>query len=637
MGSASLALVQTEVSNAASRRYDCPQCGAPVPFRSSIAVSAVCEHCRSVVVRKDFALESFGTMAELPPDLSPLQLGTRGHWKGRPFILVGRLRLHWEDGSWNEWCADFGNGTLGWLAETMGLFMVGFAHASPEVERMTEAPAAGTQLRLAGDTWTVSDVKTARCMAAEGELPFPIAPEARRLSIDLTGARGEFGSIELADDGNAFFVGEYAQFEDLHLTELRGVPGWTFDAEITRQRSEALPCPQCGAPVNLRAEGFSMSAICGSCGTLLDSSRPALREIGKVAGTTLRLQPVLPIGTRGMLRGDPWEVIGFMRRKDRWCSWDEFLLFNPWHGFRYLVTYNGHWSLVWLLPGHHTKDQWNNEHHSLFAQEEAKTTDVLGEFYWRVKVGEKVLLSDYIRPPHILSREYNEQLNEIAWSGGEYIPHTEVAEAFKVRLREPTGIYLNQPNPHAQRWREIRTPFIFVALAYVLIQIFCLGLGAKTRVLNTGLTYQPGTADKTLVTPAFKLAGFSAPLNITSSTNQLPVGTYLALKGALVNAQTQETFPLALPMTAYQGLSGMQSSAILPAVPAGNYYLRFEPDASNTVPAIGINLAVTRGGIFWSNFFLGLLGIAVWPLWLLVQVSIFEKQRWMESEYGSSN
>ncbi len=629
--------MQTEVSHAASRRYDCPQCGAPVPFRSSIAVSAVCEHCRSVVVRKDFAVESFGTMAELPPDLSPLQLGTKGHWNGRAFVLVGRLRLHWQEGSWNEWCADFGNGTLGWLAEAMGFFMVSFAHSSAEVERLSEPPPAGASLRLAGDTWTVTDVKKARCVAAEGELPFPVMPDAIRLGIDLTGRKGEFGSIELTEAGNAFFVGEYAQFEDLNFTELRGVPGWTSDAEITRQHSEALPCPQCGAPVNLRAEGLSMSAVCGSCGTIVDSSRPVLKEIGKVAGTTLRLKPVLPIGTRGMLRGDPWEVIGFTRRKDRWCSWDEFLLFNPWLGFRYLVTYNGHWSLVRLLPGHHTEERWNDERHALYAQEEAKTTDVLGEFYWRVKVGERVLLSDYISPPSILSREYNKQLNEIAWSGGEYIPHTEVAEAFKAELRQPTGIYLNQPNPRGQRWREIRTPFIFVVLAYVLIQILCLGYGTKTRVLSTALTYQPGVADKTLVTPSFRLTGGAAPLNISSGTNQLPLGTYLALKGALVNADTQQTTPLALPMTAYDGMESMQSGAILPAVPSGNYYFRFEPDASASVTSADINLVVTRGGIFWSNFFLGLLGILVWPLWLRAQVFVFEKQRWMDSEYGNPN
>lgn len=623
-----------EPSNAATRRYDCPQCGAPVPFRSSIAIFAVCEHCRSTVVRRDFNVESFGTMAELPPDLSPLQVGTQGHWNGRGFTLIGRLRLHWGDGSWSEWCADFGSGTVGWIAETMGYFMVSFAHTAPEVARMIDPPRGGTRMTLGGEQWLVTDVKEARCVAAEGELPFPVVPNAVRVGADLTGTRGQFGSIEITEGGNSFFVGDYAQFEDLNFTNLRKVPGWDHDAEITRHRSEAVGCPQCGAPVNLRAEGLSMSAVCGSCGTIADTSKPTLQNVGKVAATTLKLKPILPIGTRGMLRGEPWEVIGYMKRRDRWCHWEEFLLFNPWLGFRYLVTYQGHWSLVRILPGHHTKDVWDGERFALFAQEEATTTDVLGEFYWRVKVGERALLSDYIHPPRILSREQSQELNEITWSGGEYVEPHEVADAFKVRVPPTSGVYLNEPNPHEQRWKEVRPTFIYLVLAYVLIQILCLGFGAKTKVLDAGLTYQADALEKTLVTQEFKIPGWWAPLHVTAFTNQLPVGSYLALKGALVNAQTQQTIPLALPMTSYSGVDDMTHEVTLPAVPSGRYYFRFEPDASASVVQAGVSLTVSRGGIFWSNFFLGLIPVLLWPLWLKLRASSFEKQRWLESAYN---
>ena len=68
-----------------ARVLDCPQCGAPVTFRSSIAVFAVCEQCRSMVVLRGADLELIGVMAALPPDLSPFQIGTRGEWKGRGF------------------------------------------------------------------------------------------------------------------------------------------------------------------------------------------------------------------------------------------------------------------------------------------------------------------------------------------------------------------------------------------------------------------------------------------------------------------------------------------------------------------------------------------------------------------------
>lgn len=625
---------QTEVSNAAIRRYDCPQCGAPVAFRSSIAISAVCEHCRSVVVRRDFNVETFGSIGELPPDLSPLQIGTQGYFQGKQFTLIGRVRLHWKDGSWTEWCADFGGGTMGWLAEAMGFFMVSFAHTVTEMNRTWEnRPTVGTRLTLGGETWLVNDVKAAHYLGAEGGLPFAITPNMERLSADLTGAHGQFGTLEFEADGTRFFTGEYAQFDDLHFSNLRPVPGWAFDAQITRHHSQALNCPQCGAVVNLRAEGLSMSAVCGSCGTILDSSRPLLREVGRVAQTTLRLNPVLPIGKRAMLREHPWEVIGFMRRKDRWCSWDEYLLFNPWLGFRFLVTYNGHWTLVRLLPGHHTNEVYEGRRFRLFAREEAKATDVLGEFYWRVKTGERAQLSDYVDPPRILSKEYSEDLNEITWSVGEYIPHAEVGKAFGVALREPSGVYLNQPNPHQDRWHQIRTPFIFAALAYALIQIVTLGFGTQTAVLNTGLTYQPGQAGGTLVTERFKLNAGSAPLEVTSYANILG-DNYLALKGALVNARTQETVPLSLPMTGYNSAVSSRHTVTLPAVSGGEYYFRFTPDASATLGPTGINLSAKRGGIFWSNFFFGLLPLLAWPLWLMGRSASFEKQRWMESEYG---
>ena len=59
------------------RTYDCPQCSGTVPFQSSVTVSATCPYCRSIVVRRDANVETMGLQAELPPDLSPLQVGTR--------------------------------------------------------------------------------------------------------------------------------------------------------------------------------------------------------------------------------------------------------------------------------------------------------------------------------------------------------------------------------------------------------------------------------------------------------------------------------------------------------------------------------------------------------------------------------
>ena len=59
---------------------------------------------------------------------------------------------------------------------------------------------------------------------------------------------------------------------------------------------------------------------------------------------------MLPLGARGTLRGVPWELIGFQTRgvtaDGETFEWEEYLLFNPYKGYRYLTNYRGHWNLV---------------------------------------------------------------------------------------------------------------------------------------------------------------------------------------------------------------------------------------------------------------------------------------------------
>ena len=60
------------------------------------------------------------------------------------------------------------------------------------------------------------------------------------------------------------------------------------------------------------------------------------------------ITPEIPLGTRGTWHEQPWEVVGFQRRsidvEGIRYSWDEYVLFNPYRGFRYLSNYEGHWN-----------------------------------------------------------------------------------------------------------------------------------------------------------------------------------------------------------------------------------------------------------------------------------------------------
>jgi hypothetical protein len=64
---------------------------------------AVCNYCKSTIVRHDKDLEILGKMSEMPPDMSPIQIGTTGILGKDKFEIVGRQRIGYENGSWNEW------------------------------------------------------------------------------------------------------------------------------------------------------------------------------------------------------------------------------------------------------------------------------------------------------------------------------------------------------------------------------------------------------------------------------------------------------------------------------------------------------------------------------------------------------
>src|SRR5262249_5670060 len=140
-------------------------------------------------------------------------------------------------------------------------------------------------------------------------------------------------------------------------------------------------------------------------------------------------------------------------------SWDEYLLFNPYHGFRYLTEYQGHWNFVTPLEALPVRKPIGTRPDVVlygrrfrhFSGVHARTSFVLGEFPWRVNVGERVPSDDYVDPPGILSSETTD--DEVAWSQGEYMPGAEVWKAFALpgAAPKPIGEFLNQPSPYRGR------------------------------------------------------------------------------------------------------------------------------------------------------------------------------------------
>jgi DNA-directed RNA polymerase subunit RPC12/RpoP len=202
--------------------FNCPTCGAQVKFASP-APYAVCGYCRSVLVRTDVRVDSVGKVAMVPDDFSPLQLGTRGRYGDRSFALVGRIRKVWSEGGWNEWCAHFNDGALGWLAEAQGDLVMTFERP------MVLPPAAlapDSVVTIEGQRFQVSEIKEVSLAGAEGEIASYSPDTHSTTSIDLRGPGLAFATIERSDTTRVF-VGQFVEFDACRFTQLRAMDGWT--------------------------------------------------------------------------------------------------------------------------------------------------------------------------------------------------------------------------------------------------------------------------------------------------------------------------------------------------------------------------------------------------------------------------
>lgn len=206
----------------------CPGCGAQLVLKSPATIFVVCSFCKSNVIRdQDWTI--YGKMANLPPEVTPLQIGSKGRWNGEGFELIGRQRLQWANGYWTEWCALFPKGKCAWLAEAQGLLMISFPTPLPSEAQQWGELKAGASIKMSSSkTFMIDDVKTAKCIGSEGELPFTALPNKAITSIDASNSAGDFLSLEIvpATGERRAYVGCYVEFKDLHLQNLRPLDGW---------------------------------------------------------------------------------------------------------------------------------------------------------------------------------------------------------------------------------------------------------------------------------------------------------------------------------------------------------------------------------------------------------------------------
>src|SRR5260370_35882481 len=81
-----------------------------------------------------------------------------------------------------------------------------------------------------------------------------------------------------------------------------------------KPQAKALNCPKCGAAIVLRSFEQAVTVVCASCHSILDAKDPNLAILQQLEAATNVSKPLIPVGTRGNLRGTDYEVVGFQKR-----------------------------------------------------------------------------------------------------------------------------------------------------------------------------------------------------------------------------------------------------------------------------------------------------------------------------------
>ena len=416
-----------------------------------------------------------------------------------------------------------------------------------------------------------------------------------------------------------------------------------------KPQAKALNCPQCGAAITLRALGHAETVVCESCHSILDAKDPNLQILQKFQVITGEVPPLIPLGSRGKLRGTDYEVIGFQRRsitvEGIRYDWHEYVLFNPYKATHYLTEYNGHWNDISVckeLPVvNFSSVNYLGEVYRHFQTSDANTNYVLGEFPWQVRVGEHATVTDYVKPPRVLSSE--KSANEVTWSLGEYMYGADIWKSFNLPGQPPEaiGVYENQPSPISENVKGIWSAFLAFALLLLFLMAGFDFASNKTTVFDSSYRLNAGEpkGEASFVTDVFELGGRTSNVQITTSASV--DNSWIYLNYALINQDSGQAWDFGREVSYYHGYDSdgswtegsRRDTVVIPSIPAGHYYLRIEPEVDARHPPISYSVQVKRDVPVLGFFGIALLALLLPAIAITWRSMNFERMRWAESDH----
>jgi hypothetical protein len=313
-----------------------------------------------------------------------------------------------------------------------------------------------------------------------------------------------------------------------------------------------------------------------------------------------------------------------------------------------------HWSFVTpLRPGEvldaeprgaPTNVHYEGRSYRLFQQATARVTHVMGEFYWKVAVGEQADTVDWVRPPFGISKELTRDgASEIAYSHARYVDRRFIERTFGVEgLNRPAGVGSMQPFPGpalGATWAVMLTLLLVVAL---VVGIMKPRRSVIDQTYDLSAAVRPEGAPenvRVLFTDPFDLGGAN---NLEVKANASLDNDWLYLALDLVDESNGGMQSFELPLEYYSGVEdgdrwteGSRDRRIfLPPPPKGRYVMRIEGQWTTGKLPPPVHIRVREGVFRGPHFLLAFLAISAIPAITLLRKISWEAQRWKESAHS---
>ncbi len=424
----------------------------------------------------------------------------------------------------------------------------------------------------------------------------------------------------------------------------------------------SVKCLACGGPITLKGFGGVEQVSCPYCGsTLAPEESGSLELLQRVQRQ--RRASALPLHARGQLEGAPWEILGIVWRE---CQvdgvtypWQEFLLFNPFRGYRWLVysMSDGHWSVGGPLDGaprvaggtfSHRTVEFDQETYKHFQSVSAHVTYVEGEFPWQIKAGDQATAHEYVRPPHSISVEESRTVagSDVAFTSLRYITPKEVWAAFGQKGSPPSarGVGSIQPNPHVKTSRTLWLSCAGFLAVWIVLTVLYIGSRDSTVVVSEHAVPLESYRQEIEIGEPGKVTTVDFTFTASPLSNSWAFADVM-----LVSLDREEAVGLSVEVDEWHGVSGGESwregdprkTVTVSNVQGGRYVLQVVPQtqparrASGPAPGMTMSFALESDVVLGRYVALPFILIILFPFLNEIRRLAFDGRRWSNSDYAA--